>query len=116
MNSASHTVPDEGSRKGPAAIQHEGKDWIKTQEKKNYKRTEDDANLGFRVKVQKSIFSEVGVRMRSCSPEVLGFYLFFPQCCAVHYMQLEECRRGAAKRERVFMSAHKRREKNAPFF
>lgn len=25
---------------------------------------------------------------------------------ALHYMQLEECRRGAAKRERVFVSAH----------
>lgn len=34
-----------------------------------------------------------------------AFYLFFPQSCAVHYMQLEECRRGAAKRERVFRSA-----------
>lgn len=45
----------------------------------------------------------------------VAFHLFLPQPCAVHYMPLEECRRGAAKRERVLRSAHEG-EKSRLFF
>lgn len=54
-------------------------------------------------------FIATDVRLRTCGARwrlLLLPFLLPVLSRAVHYMPLEECRRGAAKRERVFMSAH----------
>lgn len=84
------------------------------QKKRSIKRCGDVAGRGWIHSLQTPVFSAVGVRVRTCSAvivKVSSFLPFLPPVlCAVHYMQLEECRRGAAKRERVLMSAHGERE------
>lgn len=58
--------------------------------------------------------------MRTCSARRRPLSRFSPfsspSPVAVHYMPLEECRRGAAKRERVLRSAHGGRRRTRLFF
>lgn len=92
--------------RGPAAIQREGQEVLVIKHVKAEKRCEESAH---RVWIHGARRLSADLQGSARKVATVAFFTFSsPRPRAVHYMQLEECRRGAAKRERVFMNAHER--------
>lgn len=99
----------------PAAIQHEGAQSSLVDQKRR------KCVFVARFCAADACFSlRSVVRVRTCSARRRPLSRFSPfsspSPVAVHYMPLEECRRGAAKRERVLRSAHGGRRRTRLFF